>query len=45
MVKGTLNQLKTVTRYMIQAKACSLAKKTSYQAEYSSVGNAKFSQK
>ena len=39
------NQLKTVTRYLIQAKARSLSKKTSYQLEYPSVRNAKFSRK
>ena len=38
-------QLKTVTRFMIQVKARSLAKKTSYQAEYPSISYAKFSSK
>ena len=39
------NQLKTVTRFMIQVKARSLAKKMSYQAEYPNIGTAKFSHK
>jgi len=39
------SQLKTVTRFMIQVKARSLAKKTSYQSEYPDVKNAKFSRK
>jgi hypothetical protein len=38
-------QLKTVTRFMIQVKARTLAKKTSYQSEYPEVKNAKFSRK
>ena len=38
-------QLKTVTRFMIQVKARSLAKKISYQAEYPSISYAKFSSK
>jgi transposase-like protein len=37
------NQLKTVTRYMIQVKAQSLAK--SYQSEYPQIRNGKFSRK
>src|SRR5205823_183294 len=37
-------QLKTVSRYMIQAKARSLAKKPLYQEEYPDIKDAKFSQ-
>jgi transposase-like protein len=44
-VKESRDQLKTVTRYMIQAKARILAKKTSYQAEYPGIENTRFSQK
>ena len=36
-------QLKTITRYMIQTKARSLAKKTSYQVDYPDIRNFKFS--
>ena len=43
-VKEARNQLKTVSRYMIQSKARLLAKKSSYQTEYSDIKNAKFSQ-
>lgn len=39
------NQLKTVTRHMIQVKALSLSKKTSYRLEYPGITNAKFSRK
>ena len=39
------SQLKVVSCYMIQAKACSLAKKQIYQTEYSDIKDAKFSQK
>ena len=39
------SQLKVVTRYMIQAKARSLAKKQVYEAEYRGIKNARFSQK
>ena len=38
-------QLKTVSRYMIQAKARSLAKKPAYQSVYPDIKEAKFSQK
>ena len=38
-------QLKTITRYMIQTKARSLAKKTSYQVDYPDIRNFKFSRK
>ena len=38
-------QLKTITRYMIQAKARSLAKKISYQVNYPNIRNFKFSRK
>lgn len=44
-VKEFRNQLKAVTRYMIQTKARSLAKKLLYQAEYPGIENARFSQK
>jgi transposase-like protein len=44
-VKESRKQLKIVTRYMIQAKARSLAKKVSYQAEYPGIEDARFSQK
>ncbi|GBB93285.1 hypothetical protein RclHR1_21420002 [Rhizophagus clarus] len=44
-VKEARSQLKTVTRYMVQAKTRLLAKKESYQANYPDIKNAKFSQK
>jgi len=37
--------LKVVSCYIVQIKACSLAKKTVYQLEYSDIKDAKFSQK
>ena len=43
--KESRNQLKTVSRYMIQAKVCSLAKKPAYETMYSDIKEAKFSQK
>jgi hypothetical protein len=43
--KEARKQLKTVSRYMIQARARSLAKKIIYQEEYPDIKNAKFSQK
>jgi transposase-like protein len=43
--KESQSQLKLVTRYMIQAKACFFAKKTTYQAMYPNINEAKFSQK
>ena len=39
------SQLKTVSRYMIQAKARSLAKKSIYEPFYPDIKEAKFSQK
>ncbi|GES99374.1 pogo transposable element with KRAB domain [Rhizophagus clarus] len=39
------HQLKVITRYMIQAKACFLSKKQVYQEIYPDIKNAKFSQK
>jgi hypothetical protein len=44
-VKESRRQLKTVSRYMIQSKARSLAKKPTYEALYPDVKNARFSQK
>ena len=43
--KESRKQLKTISRYMIQAKARSLAKKTVYQRVYPDIKEAKFSQK
>ena len=43
--KESRSQLKVVSRYMIQAKARSLAKKQIYQTEYPDIKDAKFSQK
>src|SRR5215212_5953051 len=43
--KESRSQLKIVTRYMIQAKARSFAKRATYQAMYPNINEAKFSQK
>src|ERR1043166_8969769 len=43
--KESRSQLKTVSRYMIQTKARSLAKKSVYKTMYSEIKEAKFSQK
>src|ERR1044072_4736572 len=43
--KESRSQLKTVSRYMIQTKARSLAKKPVYETMYSEIKEAKFSQK
>ena len=45
MVQRVLKSLKIVSQYMIQAKARSLAQKTTYQAIYPNINEAKFSQK
>ncbi|EXX73263.1 hypothetical protein RIR_jg12104.t1 [Rhizophagus irregularis DAOM 181602=DAOM 197198] len=42
--RDSRRQLKTISRYMIQAKACSLAKKPLYQRVYPDIREAKFSQ-
>src|SRR4051812_37755659 len=43
--KESRSQLKTVSRYMIQAKARTLAKKPVYETVYPDIKEAKFSQK
>lgn len=43
--KECRRQLKVISRYMIQAKARSLAKKSVYQEEYPDIKEARFSQK
>ena len=43
--KESQNQLKVISRYIIQTKARFLAKKTEYQIEYPNIKDAKFSQK